>query len=69
MQNTTLEMIHMTQKLMKSGWREDAFARVKTTMRRIGKPICPPSIWKAKKTAKAGGRERSLIDAGARLPA
>lgn len=59
MQNTTLETIHVTQKLMKSGCREDAFLRANTTASMMGKPMCPPMIWNAKKRDNNGGRERS----------
>jgi len=72
MQNTTLEMTHMTQKLIKSGCREEAFLRAKTTAMRMGKPIWPPMIWNAKKRDNNGGRARSswpFIGAAARVPA
>ena len=70
MQNTTLEMSHMIQKLIKSGWREDALPRAKMATSRSGKPICPPIIWKVKKRDNNGGREYSSFSsrgAAARL--
>lgn len=72
MQNTTLEITHMIQKLINSGCREDALLRAKLIARRIGKPMCPPMIWNAKKRLNSGGRERSssfFTGPAARMPA